>query len=120
MIDNENEYPSFDLSYLNQVFQGNKEMIHQIISMFVKQVPDYFSEMQECVVRADFSALHPLAHKAKSSIAMLGLKDMEALVLEIEKKSKNGDKGAMLEDLVSRVVEDYNGISVQLGYLLKE
>ena len=89
MIDNENQYPSFDLSYLNQVFQGNKEMIHQIIIMFVKQVPDYFNEMQECVVRADFSALHPLAHKAKSSIAMLGLKDMEALVLEIEKKSKN-------------------------------
>ena len=83
MIDNENEYPSFDLSYLNQVFQGNKEMIHQIISMFVKQVPDYFSEMQDCVVRADFSALHPLAHKAKSSIAMLGLNDREELVLKI-------------------------------------
>lgn len=120
MIDNENQYPSFDLSYLNQVFQGNKEMIHQIIIMFVKQVPDYFNEMQECVVRADFSALHPLAHKAKSSIAMLGLKDMEALVLEIEKKSKNGGAETLLEDLVSRVLDDYNGISVQLEYLLHE
>lgn len=39
---------------------------------------------------------------------------MEAVVLEIEKKSKNGGAETLLEDLVSRVLDDYNGISVQL------
>jgi len=120
MIEDTSDNPSFDLSYLNQVFQGNKQMINQIISMFVKQVPDYFNEMQECVVRADFNALHPLAHKAKSSITMLGLKHMESLVLQIEKKSKQGEEEHELKDLVSRVVDECRSVSLELESILKE
>ena len=78
----------FDLSYLNQIFQGNTAMINSIIEMFLKQVPGYIEEMEQCVTDNKLKSLHPLAHKAKSSIAMLGLKRMEHLVLRIESSSK--------------------------------
>ena len=39
----------FDLSYLNQIFQGNQDMINNIIQLFLEQVPEYIKEMQECV-----------------------------------------------------------------------
>ena len=35
----------FDLSYLNQIFQGNQEMVHKIIQLFLEQVPEYIQEM---------------------------------------------------------------------------
>lgn len=120
MTDNSNSDLTFDLSYLNQVFQGNKQMINQIISMFIRQVPEYIYEMKDCVVRCEFDALHPLAHKAKSSIAMLGLKGMEETVLEIERHSKHGTNKHELPVLVDKVLEQCEGITSQLENVLKE
>ncbi len=120
MTEGKNSHFSFDLSYLNQVFQGNKQMINQIISMFIKQVPTYFDDMQDCIIRAEYNALHPLAHKAKSSIAMLGLKDMETLVLKIEKNSKEGLDEKELASLVAQARAECSDVTVQLEQALKE
>lgn len=110
----------FDLSYLNQVFQGNKQMINNIITMFIKQVPEYIHEMEECVVRADLEALHPLAHKAKSSIAMLGLKNMEQIILEIEHNSRNNMNSDELPNLVKKASAEVKGVTSRLEQVLKE
>jgi len=118
MADN-SEY-SFDLSYLNQVFQGNQVMIKQIISMFIQQVPSYIGEMEDCVMRMELDSLHPLAHKAKSSISMLGLKDMEELILSIEHKSKNNVDINELPELVEKVSAECMDIKTQLEKLLSE
>ncbi len=120
MIEEHNSEASFDLSYLNQVFQGNKQMINQIISMFIKQVPTYFNQMEECIVRAEYSALHPLAHKAKSSIAMLGLKEMETLVLEIERSSKTGQNTEQLAELVKQVNAECSQVKTTLEQIINE
>ena len=93
----------YDLSYLNQVFQGNREMINNIISLFLQQVPDYIREMEECVRKNEPLSLHPLAHKAKSSISMLGIKEMETDILAIEVNSKNLRNLDELPGLVHRV-----------------
>lgn len=96
----------FDLSYLNQIFQGNKEMISNIITLFLEQVPGYIDEMKACVERDDLLSLHPLAHKAKSSIAMLGIKTMESKILKIEFDSKNQQNLDELPGLVNLVSSD--------------
>ncbi len=109
----------FDLSYLNQVFQGNKQMINNIISMFIKQVPEYIHEMEECVVRAELDSLHPLAHKAKSSIAMLGLKNMEEIILKIEHNSRNSHDMEALPMLVKKASMEVSQVTAKLEEVLK-
>jgi HPt (histidine-containing phosphotransfer) domain-containing protein len=104
----------YDLSYLNQVFQGNREMINNIISLFLQQVPDYIREMEECVRKNEPLSLHPLAHKAKSSISMLGIKDMEVDILQIEQDSKNLRNLEGLPSLVTRVRENCDLVYGQL------
>lgn len=94
----------FDLSYLNQVFQGNRDLINQIISLFLDQVPGYIREMEMKVSEGKPGELHPLAHKAKSSIAMLGMKSMEQLVLVIEFNSKNQRDMEKLPAMVKELV----------------
>jgi HPt (histidine-containing phosphotransfer) domain-containing protein len=84
-----------DLSYLENMTDGNFELILEIIDIFVVQVEDYWNQM-DCLNRAkDFDALGKLAHKAKSSVAIMGmksaskkLKNLELLCLE----EKNTDQ----------------------------
>lgn len=93
----------YDLSYLNQVFQGNRQMIEQIIALFLEQVPAYVKEMNELSQQGHFEALHPLAHKAKSSVAMLGMKETEELLLKIEFESKNFKNKDGLKDMAAQL-----------------
>ena len=104
----------FDLSYLNQIFQGNKEMISHIISLFLDQVPGYIDEMQACIDRDDLRALHLLAHKAKSSIAMLGIKTMESKIHQIEFDSKHQQNMSELPQLVQQISSECDTVLDQL------
>jgi HPt (histidine-containing phosphotransfer) domain-containing protein len=108
----------FDLSYLNQIFQGNTDMINNIIKLFLDQVPEYIGEMVDCVERNDLLSLHPLAHKAKSSIAMLGLKNMETKILQIEQDSKHNRNVDALPNLVNQVKDECDVVYAQLRSLL--
>jgi HPt (histidine-containing phosphotransfer) domain-containing protein len=104
----------YDLSYLNQVFQGNREMINNIIHLFLQQVPEYIREMEECVRKNEPLSLHPLAHKAKSSVSMLGIKIMEDDILQIEQDSKHLRNLDNLPGLVYRVKENCQVVYLQL------
>lgn len=95
----------FDLSYLNQVFQGNKVLINQIIQLFLDQVPGYISEMEDTAGKGRLNELHPLAHKAKSSIAMLGMRQLEQLVLQIEFNSKNNRDLDKIPGMINQLKE---------------
>jgi len=109
----------YDLSYLNQIFQGNREMINNIISLFIQQVPDYINEMEECVRKNEPLSLHPLAHKAKSSISMLGIKDMETDILQIEQDSKHLRNLDKLPALVANMKQNYSMVFIQLKEYLE-
>lgn len=110
----------YDLSYLNQVFQGNREMINNIIQLFLQQVPCYISEMEECVRKNEPLSLHPLAHKAKSSVSMLGIRDMESCIVQIEQNSKNLRNLDHLPDLVSSVKMSCEEVCLQLKEILEQ
>ncbi len=109
----------YDLSYLNQVFQGNREMINNIINLFLQQVPEYIREMEECVRKNEPLSLHPLAHKAKSSVSMLGIKEMECDILQIEQDSKHLRNLDGLPKLVSRVRDNCQIVYVELKEALE-
>ena len=77
------------------------------------------AEMEACVLLNDLKSLHPLAHKAKSSIAMLGLKRMETLVLKIESNSKYELNMESLPGLVSDVRVECDKVYAQLEELIR-
>jgi len=91
----------YNLDYLQQVFQGNDAMVHRILDSFEEQVPDYLAEMESRWKDGDWRNLHPLAHKARSSVSMLGMESLLEDILKIEQTSRNGrsegDIGTRLE-----------------------
>jgi HPt (histidine-containing phosphotransfer) domain-containing protein len=110
----------YNLSYLNLVFQGNKEFINNIINLFLQQVPEYVREMEYCVQRNELILLHPLAQKAKSSISMLGISGLEEDMIKIENDSKRLQNIEGLPTLVNRVKNTVEIISIQLKEELKK
>ena len=91
----------YNLDYLKQVFQGNDAMVHRILDMFEVEVPRYFERMEALGRQSRWRELHPLAHKAKSSIGMLGMEALLSTVLEIEQRSRNASDDAALERFLS-------------------
>ena len=91
----------YNLDYLQQVFQGNDAMVRRILDSFEEQVPAYFTEMERRWRSGRWRDIHPLAHKAKSSIGMLGMQALLEEVLVLERTSRTAeDPGDMAERLV--------------------
>ncbi len=88
-----------DLTYLTNMAGGNTDIIKEMIHIFVDQVQEYIKDMQKFLDEKDYLALGRLAHKSKSSVAIMGMNDLAAdlKVLELlAKESKEIDKYPML------------------------
>lgn len=98
----------YNLDYLKQVFQGNDAMVQRILGLFESEVPRYFQEMESLMQQDRWGELHPLAHKAKSSIGMLGMQKLLEQVLLIEHHSRTkGSKEQVVTSLeLSRTLLD--------------
>jgi HPt (histidine-containing phosphotransfer) domain-containing protein len=110
----------YDLTYLQQVFHGNEAMVQQIVELFLEQAPQFSMEMDMCIRQARWSDLHPVAHKLKSSVNMLGMAGLAPLVLEIERKSKFNQDLASLPGLVSDVNSEMELVCQTLSHDLNE
>jgi len=110
----------YDLTYLQQVFHGNEAMVQQIVELFLEQAPQFSVEMDMCIRQARWSDLHPVAHKLKSSVNMLGMAGLAPLVLEIERKSKFNQDLASLPGIVSDLNSEMELVCQTLSHDLNE
>lgn len=67
---------TLDLSYLENMSGGDKSLMKEMIEIFKEQVPEFVTEMNSSLNNQDWKALASVAHKAKSSIAIIGLSDL--------------------------------------------
>ncbi len=65
-----------DLSYLNSIADGNKEIINELIDIFIEQVPEFTQGLDEYYKNKQWLELGGLAHKAKSSVIAMGMEEM--------------------------------------------
>ena len=110
----------YDLTYLNQVFYGNESMVREIVQLFLQQSPELARTMTRCVRQSRWHELHPLAHKLKSSVTMLGMEALTPLVLEIERTSKFERDPSSLPELVSRLALELETVTRALDNDLME
>ena len=79
-----------DLSYLREMSGGNKELILEMISIFSTQVKEFGIEMDKLLVNKQYDMLGKLAHKAKSSVSIMGLNDLAVHLKELELSANQG------------------------------
>jgi HPt (histidine-containing phosphotransfer) domain-containing protein len=79
-----------DLSYLREMSGGNKELVVEMISIFNSQVVEFGESMDQLLSSGQFESLGKLAHKAKSSVSILGLEDLAQQLKNLENSAREG------------------------------
>jgi len=78
-----------DLTYLTNMSGGSPEIVKEMIGIFVEQADEYLRDMQKHLDEKDYLALGKLAHKAKSSISIMGMTDLAADLKTLELLTKD-------------------------------
>ncbi|HYW95748.1 MAG TPA: Hpt domain-containing protein [Bacteroidales bacterium] len=95
-----------DLSYLRSMSGDSVELIQEMIDIFTEQVEEFKVELQAYLDRKDYEALGKLAHKAKSSVAIMGMDDLAKDLKELELLAKNGEKQEKYKVYIDRFKTD--------------
>ncbi len=71
---------------------GNKELVLEMIEIFKDQVSEFSIEMDKHLAAHDYEALGKLAHKAKSSVSIMGLQELASKLKDLENLARDGKK----------------------------
>ncbi|MEZ5073156.1 MAG: Hpt domain-containing protein [Bacteroidales bacterium] len=74
-----------DLNYLRTMSGGDDHFIREMIALFREQIDEYEAQMPELLKKGDYLRLSKMAHKAKSSVAVMGMKRESDMLKELEK-----------------------------------
>ena len=84
-----------DLSYLRKMTDGNADLMREMIEIFLDQVNEYSREMNQSFEQKNWHALSRIAHKAKSSVAIMGMHSLAEMLKDLEilsREQKDVDK----------------------------
>ena len=82
-------YQHINLEYLETMTGGDAEMMNQMLTMLIDEIPTEIIKMQESVVLKDWEEIFQLSHKLKTTLAFIGNADMTSLIKTIEHCSRN-------------------------------
>ena len=109
------DYKFINPEYIESVSGGDKETIRELIDIFREQVVEFTHEMKALLEKKDYYDLGLLAHKAKSSIAIIGMADLAVMLKTFEldaKESRNIENYATwvarFESETVKAVEELN------------
>lgn len=77
-----------DLSYLENMAEGNPGLISEMIEIFSTQVDEFTRLMNDYLAKKKWQELSKLAHKAKSSVAIMGMSSLAEKLKELEQLAK--------------------------------
>ena len=83
-----NKLKVIDLSYLNEISDENTDFINDLIEMFFEQIPEYQKSLNNYYSKKEWINLGKTAHKAKSAILMVGMKELAGELKKLEENAK--------------------------------
>lgn len=79
-----------DLTYLREMSAGNQDLVIEMIDLFKTQIDEFYQLMDESLQSKEWARLGQLAHKAKSSVSIMGLTELAADMKKLETNAKKG------------------------------
>jgi len=113
------EYKFIKTDYLEMVAGGDTELLKELIGMFRDQVAEFNSEMNELYSVGNYHALGTLAHKAKSSVAIMGMESLSSMLKKFESEAMEGKNTEMFESYISRFTTETGSALSELDVLVK-
>lgn len=98
------EFKKVNVDYLNEVCGNSPDLIREMIDIFRSQVLEFKEEMEHLYSEGEYFDLGLLAHKAKSSAAIMGMEDLAVRLKELEIKAKEGIEPEKYKDYINNFI----------------
>lgn len=99
-------YKFINTEYLDSVAGGDNDIIREIVVMFKEQVVEFQHEMADLLSRKEYHLLGLLAHKAKSSVAVMGMGDLAITLKQFELQAREGIEIDKYESYIEKFRHD--------------
>ena len=96
------DYKYIKTDYLDSVSGGDQDIINEIVVMFKEQSVEIYNEMKSLLSEKNYTSLGLLAHKAKSSVAIMGMNELADMLKTFELSAKEGKDSHLYESYLSR------------------
>jgi HPt (histidine-containing phosphotransfer) domain-containing protein len=103
-----------DLNYLENMSGGDKGLMKEMVEIFKEQVPEFVTEMKLHLEKEDWKSLASIAHKAKSSIAIVGLKELTEELKIFENNVIKSSENYSFKDFIFHFEKTCNQAIIQL------
>ena len=113
------DYKFIKTDYLESVTGGDPEIILEIVALFKEQSVEIFNEMTSLYSVNNFNALGLLAHKAKSSVSIMGIESLSKMLKEFEIQARNGDESHLYPSYIKRFREETDAAVLELEDYIK-
>jgi HPt (histidine-containing phosphotransfer) domain-containing protein len=112
------DYKFINMEYLDSVAGGDTSIINEIVAMFKDQAVEIHNEMSSLHDAKNFTSLGLLAHKAKSSVAIMGMKDLADMLKTFELQAKEGKQPELYKSYIDRFKNDTSEAIKELDDLI--
>lgn len=114
------EYKFINIEYLDSVSGGDNGIISEIVDMFREQSAEIYNEMNSRLSSGDYTTLGLLAHKAKSSVAIMGMDELAAMLKTFELQAKEALEVSAYKGYIERFRSDTDAALSELDDLVKK
>ncbi|MGE0079257.1 MAG: Hpt domain-containing protein [Bacteroidales bacterium] len=77
-------YKHVNLDVLKEISEGSSDLMRDLIFLFISQIPVFSEQLDFYYKNEDFTSLGKLAHKIKSSVAMMGISELSSDMKKLE------------------------------------
>jgi HPt (histidine-containing phosphotransfer) domain-containing protein len=113
------DYKYINTDYLEMVAGGDSDLLKELIGMFRDQVAIFNSEMITLLKENNYRALGNLAHKAKSSVAIMGMDSLANMLKTFELQATEDKNSDMFESYIQRFENETKCALDELDSLIK-
>jgi HPt (histidine-containing phosphotransfer) domain-containing protein len=109
------DYKFINTEYLDSVSGGDREITHEIVRMFSEQTVEIYGEMKSLLASEKYHLLGLLAHKAKSSVAIMGMHDLSSMLKTFELQAKECRETELYEAYIEKYRKDTDSAIIELN-----
>lgn len=90
----------YSLSFLEDVSRGNRDLLDQMILVFIEQAPVAVNQLKTAYHNRNFSEMYAIAHRMKPDIDNLNIVSLKDDIRKIESFAEQRQNGAALKALI--------------------
>ena len=87
----DNNFKFINPAHLESITGGDNKFKQELIDVFVQQMPILAVNLEKALQEKNYTQLGAIAHKTKSSVALMGIESLRLDMATLEKKTKTGE-----------------------------